>query len=81
VVVTPPVVEVTVASPEVALVVYVEPAESVVVTGTTIGPITPVVAGPRKALISPSRAAIWLEYPAGTADANHGGILLASKAS
>ena len=67
-----PVVDVTVGVADielVALVVYVEPAEFVVVMATTTGrgpPLPDIGAGPRRELIPLSRAAIWLEKSAGT---------------
>jgi len=64
----------------VSLEVMVEPAESVVVTTTTTAdPPDEEVA--RRALISDSRAAIWVDQALGTAEANHAGTLVASKAS
>lgn len=65
------------------LVVIVFPSESVVVTGTTTGIIPPPgeAAVGRRTSILPSKAANWLEYSEGIADASHEGALCARIAS
>jgi hypothetical protein len=68
------------------LVVYVLPAEFVVVTGITTGTrvgdaVACILVMPlRRELMSASREATWAEYADGIAELNHAGMLVASRA-